>query len=466
VDPREIFLDLAVALASGLLVGMQRERTHSDLAGIRTFPLIAIFGAMCAVLARAVAGFPVEAAAVGMPGVVIIAGGLVAISIVVLTGNLLRLASKAKDSEPPGLTTEVAILVIFSCGVMVGLQLYAPGVAIAAATAVLLHLKASLHRFTRSLSDNDVRAVMQFAVIALIIFPVIPNEPMGPYNAINPYKLWLMVVLVTGISLCGYVALRVFGSKAGTYLAAFLGGLVSSTATTVSLARLAKGKGAPAASAAPAIAIANSVMLVRVMVLAFVAAQGNALTILIALGAVLAASVIGAGAGVLVSGRQADANESLASANQKNPTELKSALIFAGLFAVVQVLVIAGKENLGRAGLFGIAALSGLTDMDAITLSTGGMARSGEADGATAAIAIVIAAMMNTLVKLAIAGTLGGAALAWRLGAIFLLPLVTGLAAILFLFLSNGATGNSEGPQQPSARMTTPLVEPSFGQIR
>lgn len=465
MEPREIFLDFAVALASGLLVGMQRERTHSDLAGIRTFPLIAIFGAICAVLARAAVGFPTDAGAVGLPGVIVIAGGMVAIAVIVLTGNLLRLTAKTKDSEPPGLTTEIAILVIFACGVMVGLQLYAAGIAVAAATAVLLHLKTSLHRFTRSLSDNDVRAVMQFAVIALVIFPVIPNEPMGPYNAINPYKLWLMVVLVTGISLCGYVALRVFGSRAGTYLAAFLGGLVSSTATTVSLARLAKGKGAPAASAAPAIAIANSVMLVRVMVLAFVAAQGNALTILTALGSVLAASVIAAGAGVWMSGTHGAKSDSLASANQKNPTELKSALIFAGLFAVVQVLVIAGKENLGRAGLFGIAALSGLTDMDAITLSTGGMARSGEADGATAAIAIVIAAMMNTLVKLAIAGTLGGAALAWRLGAIFLLPLATGLGAILFLVLSNGAALNGDGGQQPSTRMMTPMVETSAGRI-
>lgn len=459
MDPREIFLDLAVALASGLLVGLQRERTHADLAGIRTFPLIAIFGAMCAVLARAVVGFPTDAAAVGMPGVLIIAGGLVAISIVVLTGNLIRLTFKSNDGEPPGLTTEVAILVIFSCGVMVGLQLYAPGVAIAAATAVLLHLKASLQRLTKSLSDNDVRAVMQFAVIALVIFPVIPNQPMGPYNAINPYKLWLMVVLVTGISLCGYVALRVFGSKAGTYLAAFLGGLVSSTATTVSLSRLAKSKGASTASAAPAIAIANSVMLVRVMVLAFAAAQGSSATIVIAIGAVLAASAVGAAGGVLLSGKHREKAEAIAAENQKNPTELKSALIFAGLFAVVQVLVIAGKEQLGRAGLFGIAALSGLTDMDAITLSTGGMARAGEVDGATAAIAIVIAAIMNTLVKLAIAGSLGGGALAARLGAIFLLPLAAGVIAIVSLSVVGDDAGKKEPREQP-AGWTVPAVTP------
>ncbi|MBX3390075.1 MAG: MgtC/SapB family protein [Phycisphaeraceae bacterium] len=435
MDPREIFLSLAVALASGLLVGMQRERTHSDLAGIRTFPLIAAFGALCAILARAVASFPVETAAVGVAGVLIIAGGLVAIAIVVLTGNLVRPVPTGQDQEPHGLTTEMAILVMFACGTLIGLRMYAPSVAMAAATAVLLHLKTPLHRFIRGLSDTDVRAVLQFAVIALIIFPVIPNEAMGPYDAINPYKIWLMVVLVTGISLCGYVALRVFGTKSGTLLAALLGGLVSSTATTVSVSRMVRSKGASAASAAPAIALANSVMLVRVIILAFAAARGSATVIAVALAVVLAASVVGAGTGFLIARRTKDSEIAFSPSNQKNPTELKSALVFAALFALVQLLAIAGKENLGRAGLFAIAAISGLTDMDAITLSTAGMAKSGQADGSTAAVAIIIAAVVNTLVKLAIAGALGGAPLARRLGTILLAPIVAGVAVVVALVL-------------------------------
>lgn len=443
MDPRELFLDLAVALASGLLVGMQRERTQSGLAGIRTFPLFAIFGAICALLARAVAGFPSDGPAIGMPGAVILIGGMLAIAILILTGNLTRLGRTGKDDAPSGLTTEIAILVIFSCGVLIGLKLHAPGVAIAAATAVLLHLKASLHRFTKSLSDNDVRAVMQFAVIALIIFPVIPNQDMGPYNAINPFKIWLMVVLVTGISLAGYVALRIFGARAGTYLAAFLGGLVSSTATTVSLSRMGKGNGA--STAAPAIAIANSVMLARVMVLAFASAQANATVILMAIGGILVASAVAAAAGTFLARGSTHNADAISSQDQKNPTELKSALIFAALFAIVQVLVIAGKDQFGSAGLFAIAALSGLTDMDAITLSTGGMARSGEAAASTAAIAIVIAALVNTLVKLAISASLGGLALALRLGAILLLPVAAGIAAIMLLSLAGAKASNSPG---------------------
>jgi len=442
VEPREIFLDLAIALAGGLLVGLQRERTHSDLAGIRTFPLIALFGALCAVLARATASFPADAGAVGIPGVLLIAGGLIAIAIVVLTGNLVRPPEKAGETEPHGLTTEVAILVIFASGVLVGLHLHAVGVAVAAMTAVLLHLKASLHKLTRSLTDDDVLAVMQFAVIALIIFPVIPDRAMGPYGAVNPYKLWLMVVLVTGISLCGYVALRVFGARAGTLLAALLGGLVSSTATTVSLSRLVKADGALAATAAPAIAIANSVMLARVMVLAFVAGQSSAPAILPALAVVFVASAIGAGAGVFISRKGRDKEEAIACTKQKNPTELKAALFFAALFAVVQVLVVAGKDLFGRAGLFGVAAISGLTDMDAITLSTAGMARTGSVDGATAAIAILIAALVNTIVKLVIAGSLGSAALARRLALILLVPLIAGIAAVGYLFLNGTTPGN------------------------
>lgn len=442
MDAREIFLSLAVALASGLLVGMQRERTHSDLAGIRTFPLIAAFGAICAILARAVASFPDDSAAVGVAGVLIITGGLLAIAIIVLTGNLVRPVPSQKDSEPHGLTTEMAILVVFACGALIGLRMYAPGVAMTAATAVLLHLKTPLHRFVRGLNDTDIRAVMQFAVIALIIFPIIPNQEMGPYNAINPYKLWLMVVLVTGISLCGYVALRIFGARAGTFLAAILGGLVSSTATTVSVSRMVKGNGTSVSAAAPAIAIANSVMLGRVMILAFAAAQENSTVILVAMGVLLFGSIVGAGIGVLTSRGRAERDHSLAATNQKNPTELKSALLFAALFAVVQVLVIAGKESLGRAGLFAIAGLSGLTDMDAITLSTAGMAKTGQADGATAAIAIIIAALVNTFVKLVIAGALGGAPLAKRLAMILATPLLAGLATVAYLLLGGASAGN------------------------
>ncbi len=436
VESREIFLDLGVALAGGLLVGLQRERTHSDLAGIRTFPLISVFGALCAVLARAVSAAATDAAAqVGLPGVLIIAAGLIAIAILVLTGNLVRQPPAKPDDEPHGLTTEVAILVIFTSGVLVGLNLYAPGVAVAAATAVLLHLKPSLHRFTRSLTDNDVRAVMQFAVIALVIFPVIPDRAMGPYDAVNPYKLWLMVVLVTGISLAGYVALRVFGARAGTFLAAFLGGLVSSTATTVSLSRLVKGDRSLAASAAPAIAIANSVMLARVMVLAFVAGGASAGAILPALGAVLLASVAGAAVGAFASRSHTDAAGAVACSQQSNPTELKAAIFFAGLFAMVQVLVIAGKDVLGHMGLFVIAGLSGLTDMDAITLSTAGMAKAGQVEGATAAIAIIIAALVNTVVKLCIAGWMGGSGLAGRLGLLLAPALLVGAGAAGMLWL-------------------------------
>ncbi|MBX3380307.1 MAG: MgtC/SapB family protein [Phycisphaeraceae bacterium] len=443
MDLPGVFLDLAIAVAGGLLVGLQRERSKSELAGIRTFPLIAILGALCALLARATASFPTDAAAVGVPGVMLIASGFVAISIVILTGNLVRAAPSSKHPESHGVTTEVAILVIFSSGVLIGLHMHAVGVAVAAMTAVLLHLKASLHRFTKSLTDDDVRAVMQFAVIALIIFPVIPDRAMGPYDAINPYKLWLMVVLVTGISLCGYVALRIFGSRAGTLLAAFLGGLVSSTATTVSLSRLAKSDGRLAGSAAPAIAISNSVMLARVMVLVFVAARESAMAILPALGALLGASIVGAAAGVLASRRNVASGEAIPTENQKNPTELKSALIFAALFAAVQILVIGGKEQFGRAGIFAIAALSGLTDMDAITLSTAGLARSGELLATNAAIAIVIAALVNTVVKLAIAGAMGGRSLAIRLSAILLLPLVTGVAVIVYFFIAGANPGIS-----------------------
>lgn len=437
VDSREIFLDLTIAAAGGLLVGLQRERAKSDLAGIRTFPLIAVFGALCAIIARAVAGAADATHGLGMPGVVLISAGLISMAVIVLAGNIVRPASK--DNEPHGLTTEIAIFVMYASGVLAGLTMYGPAAAVAASTAVLLHLKTSLHRLTRSLSDDDVRAVMQFAVIAMVIFPVIPNQQMGPFQAINPYKLWLMVVLVTGISLAGYVALRVFGARAGTLLAAVLGGLVSSTATTVSLSRMAKAGDLEAREAAPAIAIANSVMLVRVMVLASVAGGEAAGTLLPPLGLLLLASVAVAGVALFVAKRGDGSSAPVGvPGKQKNPTELRAAFVFAALFAGVQLLVVWGKEQFGTAGLLAIAAISGLTDMDAITLSTAGMARGGNVFATVAASAITLAAIVNTLVKLGIAAWMGGRALAVRLAMLLSLPLVVGLIYLIVLILQPG----------------------------
>ena len=280
-----------------------------------------------------------------------------------------------------------------------------------------------------------MRAIMQFAAISLVNLPVIPNRVMGPFDAINPYNLWLMVVLVTGISLAGYVAIRLFGSGAGTMLAGLLGGLVSSTATTVSFSRIAKRRDGKCAACVAAIAIASLVMAARTLVLAYAAGGGQSAQMLAWLSAFLIASIVAAGLAILPAWREKPKEAEAPSqfSNQKNPTELKAALFFALMFAGVQILVIAGKQYFGNSGLFAVAAISGTTDMGAITLSTAALVSRGQIDGATAAAAITLAAVVNTIVKIGIAWSLGGVALAKRLGLILLLPIATGIVVVGWL---------------------------------
>lgn len=425
VEGGNVFLDLATALGAGLLVGLQRQRANSDLAGIRTFPLIALFGAMCAMLARLFEP----------SGVWVVASGFVALALIIHAGQVGRAPAERDGKAPRGIVTEMAILVVFGAGVLIVMKHAALGVSIAAATAVLLHLKPSLHKFTAALSDTDVRAIMQFAAISLIILPVVPNRVMGPFEAINPYNLWLMVVLVTGISLSGYVAIRLFGSGAGTLLAGLLGGLVSSTATTVSFSRMAKLRQGKCAASTAAIAIASGVMAVRTVIFAYAAAREKSGELVAWLMVFLVASVIAAGIALLLAWRDepkgTEAQTQLS--NQKNPTELKAALFFALMFAVVQVLVIAGNKYFGNSGLFVVAAISGLTDMGAITLSTAAMVLREQVDGATAAATITLAAVVNTIVKIGIAWSLGGVTLAKRIGAILLIPIVAGVVVVVYL---------------------------------
>jgi len=212
-----ILLKLGVALGLGLLVGLQRERTASRVAGFRTFPLITALGALCALMAQSFGGS-------------IVAVGLAALAAIVVIGNLALIKGGEID---PGLTTEAAMLVMYCVGAYLVVGQMAAAIAMGGVVAVLLHLKPQMHTLARALGDRDFKAVMQFVVVTLVILPVLPNRAYGPYQVLNPFHLWLMVVLVVGISLSGYVIYKCFGDKAGTFVGGILGGLISSTATTV-----------------------------------------------------------------------------------------------------------------------------------------------------------------------------------------------------------------------------------------
>jgi len=416
----ELFQTLAISLALGLLVGLQRQHQNARIAGIRTFPLVTLFGTVCALLAANFGGW-------------IIAAGALATTALVVTGNLMQRDAKPQDV---GQTTEAALLLMFVVGAYLIVGKTAVAVAIGGAVAVLLHLKETLHQAISRLGEKDLHAIMQFVVISLVILPVLPNQPFGPYQVLNPYNIWLMVVLIVGIGLAGYFAYKIFGDKAGTLLGGMLGGLISSTATTVSYAKRSK-EGADQNTnynlIALVIFIATAVSLVRIMVeIAVVAPKTLAIVAppLLALLLVMAALIV---VGFLM--KKEDAGRM---PEQENPAQLNTALVFGIIYAIVVLATAAAKDHLGNSGLYIVAVISGLTDVDAITLSTSRLMTNETINQQTGWKVIMVAALANIVFKGAMVAVLGNRMLFTRIALLFGASLVAG-GLLLWLWPSDFA---------------------------
>lgn len=396
------FEKLALAVGLGLLVGLQRERARSPLAGIRTFPLVTMFGSVCALVGSWTVG-----------------AGLVGVAALVVAGYL---AEQRREGGDRGLTTEITILLMFGVGAYLMLGRTAVAVAVGGVAALLLHWKAAMHGFARRIGEDELTAIMRFALITLVILPVLPNETYGPYDVLNPRQIWLMVVLIVGINLGGYAAYRLLGSRGGAVVAGLLGGLISSTATTASQAR---GRGAPDL-AALVIHLASTVVFVRVLLEVAVAAPTHFARIAPPVAIVGAAFV----AGALLMWRHARSSTAEAPP-PGNPAELKPALLFAAAYAVVLFAAAAAEDRFGHQGLYVVAVISGLTDMDAITLSTSRLAEDGRLAGDTAWRVILVAMLSNLVFKAGIVATLGPRALLRRIVVLFG---VAGFGAAALLF--------------------------------
>ncbi|MEO6002667.1 MAG: MgtC/SapB family protein [Opitutus sp.] len=407
----DTFSRLGITLGLGLLVGLQRQRTDARLAGIRTFPLVALLGAVCGLLAQTF-------------GAWVLLGGIVSLALVIAGANLPLLRA-AEDS--PGVTTEAALLVIFMVAAYLMVGSVAVAIALCGAVAVLLHLKPQMHSLAAKIGDRDFTAIMQFTLISLVILPVLPDQPYGPYHVLNPFRIWLMVVLIVGISLGGYVAYRWAGNRAGAWATGVLGGLISSTATTVSLARRSKVSSESPKRTAFVILIASAVVFFRLAIL--VGAMEPRFLKAIAAPFAVMASVLG-GVGWL--GFAPRANEPPWIPEQTNPTELKPAILFGVLFAVVLLAVAAANERFGHGGLYVTAVLSGLTDMDAITLSVTRLVGTGEVETATAWRFIVVAAMANLVFKGGTVAVLGDRRLFHYVATGFGASFLAGLAWLIF----------------------------------
>jgi len=384
----EILYRMAVALTVGLIVGVERGWHEREVpqgrrvAGLRTFTLIGFAGGLAGIVGLEL-------------GAILSAAMVIAIAGIVLSARLL--VASAKDI---GATTEVAVVVTFALGAVAGLGHFVPAVAGAVASAFLLGTKPILHGWLRDIEQQELLAGLQLLLISTVILPLLPDQGYGPYQALNPYRMWWMVVLVAGMSFAGYIAVRHFGPRGGILLTGICGGLVSSTATTLALARRAKdvdGRLGPLLAAG--ITAACTIMLARIVILASVVHPPLIGVLIVPFGAALLA---GTAATVWLwrsaPAKVADVPE-LAPAN---PLELRAAVSFGALLAVIMVLARAARATLGATGLYVLAALSGLADTDAITLSAAGQAQT-QLSYETIVAAIAIASLVNTIVKAGIA---------------------------------------------------------------
>ena len=404
------FMNLLIALGIGLLVGLQKERTESPLAGLRTFALASLMGAVAALLSQQM-------------GAGIIVAGLITITALMVTGNVMLMRRGDLD---PGQTTEVAIVLTFLVGALVVIGPREVAIVLGATMAMLLHLRDELKGWVQRLSDRDVRAAMQFVVISLIILPVLPDQAYGPYDVLNPRQIWWMVVLIVGINLAGYAAFRWMGHRAGTALAGVLGGAISSTATTMSYARLAKASPSHTKAAVVIVWIASGIVFVRILIEigavapAFLPAAAGPMAAMLIVFVAAAAAVWKSSTGPAES-----------PLDPGNPSELKPAILFGALYAVVLFAVAAAQDLLGNVGLFAAAGLSGLTDIDAITLSTSQLVATGVVDQAMGWRVILVAAMSNMAFKLGLAASLGTREMAKRLAVLFSLAIAVGTGLIV-----------------------------------
>jgi uncharacterized membrane protein (DUF4010 family) len=455
-----MFQQLGIAVLLGLLVGLQRERSANGIAGLRTFALITVLGAVSAMIA----------VRVGSGGGWVLGAALLGVMTIIVVGHLIRRWEKGnggnhgngrtdqaaglsidsgKADQPqtddlfpdqPGVTTDVAMLLMFAVGAFLVVGEIPVAVAVGGGVAVLLQFKPELHRIAQKLGDADLRAIMQFVLITCIILPVLPDQNYGPgsfmrlpswasgLNVLNPRETWLMVVLIVGLSLSGYIIYKFFGRNAGILLGGLLGGAVSSTATTVSYAKSTRDDPLGARTATIVIMIASTVMYVRILLAVVVVSPEFLVTILAPMGILMGLTM--APAIVLwfhVRGEPAQMPK------QENPTQLKSAIVFGLLYAAVLLALALAQHFWQGRGVYAVAFFSGLTEMDAVTLSTARLAVSNESVMAEGWRIIVVAAIANLVSKSAIAGLLGGWRLMARIAALFAIPAVGGIALLLLL---------------------------------
>lgn len=415
-----LLISLVVSACLGALVGLIRQWSdqsspegEADLGGVRTYTFWAMLGCLGAFSGKAYS-----------PWLLVVTFGLVGAHQIVSVG-------RAPAPLRPGGTTFASALLTFFVGALVFWEQRQVAIVIAATTMVMLGLKQRLHTLTRTFTADDIRATLQFVAITGVILPLVPDRDFGPFAGFNPYSTWLMVVLISGVGFAGYIAVRIVGEGAGTLLTSFLGGIASSTATTLAFSRRSKEEPESSEDYALAVVTACTVMLPRVAATIGVFDADLALALLPAFGLMALPGVV-YGLWWWLAGRRTAA-PAANTPRLRNPLNLRTAVKFALLYAVIALLV-KGATHLGlNTSLLPLSFVSGLTDMDAIALS---MARSQSAGAVAlrlATQAVIVAAVANSLLKAILAISLGSPALRRRVALILGLTMFAGAAGLRFL---------------------------------
>ncbi|MDX1414232.1 MAG: MgtC/SapB family protein [Candidatus Promineifilaceae bacterium] len=421
LEQHNLFFRFGVALFIGLLVGLQREYSYDQtlqtnekaFGGVRTFALYGLLGCAGAYLAD-----------LFTQPLIFIATLLAVALLIAVSYYVTALAGKQ------GMTTEVAALVTVAAGALCYWDQIALAVALGVITTALLSFKIELHGFVERLTRDDIVAALKFALITAIILPILPNEAIWPppFDVLNPYRIWLMVVLISGISFLGYVLFKLLGSRRGISLTGLLGGLVSSTATTLSFSQRSRNNIDLAKPFAMAIIIAWTVMFIRVLIEVFVVNRALFEVVWLPV-AIPGIAALAFAAYLFLSPHDDDEEDVVVS----NPFELRSAITFGLLFGVILLIAHAAQLYLGDTGVYISSFVSGLADVDAITLSVAELSGSGELSLTVAARAIVIAIMANTLVKGGIVLASGSSSIKRALLPGFLLILIAGISIVVLL---------------------------------
>jgi len=409
---------LAVALAIGLLMGLERGWEYRQLpeggrvAGIRTFGLIALLGAIAVQIG-------------GMRSDLLLAGAILSVAMLMGIGFWRDTA----HSEDVSITTSIAALVAFGLGAMAGLGHLTIASSAAVVVTLILGFRIELHSLVAHIEREELTATLRLLLITVVMLPILPDRPLGPWQAFNPYQIWWMVVVIALLSYVGYFANKFLGTRRGMIVTGLVGGMTSSTAVALTLAPVAKEQPDEREVVSAAVLAASAIMFPRMLIIAAIVMPQLALQV--APGFVVAVLIAGGAAGWLAWRSRDAAIKEPREMHTNNPLDLWFAVKFGLLLTVIMVVSRAAETMIGNRGLAAVAAIAGLADVDAITLSASSMVKQGQAQVEVGAIAVMIAAAVNTLVKPALMTSIAGLNASVRVWIALLLAIAGGAAAAL-----------------------------------